>query len=128
MNTPRRHILRWQIAPQEYRGNMTIVDKYCNIHKNSDGFSPHELPKTPENPAYVPANEEPQIPLEEIKMTDMGKEFVKEAGESYNQDNNCHILNSLTEKDFKYTASANSLYDIWKTSYDNGRFHLFDGI
>ncbi|MBW0559245.1 hypothetical protein O181_098960 [Austropuccinia psidii MF-1] len=26
MKTPNRHILRWQIAIQEYRGNMTIVD------------------------------------------------------------------------------------------------------
>ncbi|MBW0554407.1 hypothetical protein O181_094122 [Austropuccinia psidii MF-1] len=33
MKTPNRHMLRWQIAIQEYRGNITIV------HKNSDGLS-----------------------------------------------------------------------------------------
>ncbi|MBW0585528.1 hypothetical protein O181_125243 [Austropuccinia psidii MF-1] len=37
--TPNRHMLRWQIAIQEYRGNMTIVHKAGNIHKNSDGLS-----------------------------------------------------------------------------------------
>ncbi|MBW0576819.1 hypothetical protein O181_116534 [Austropuccinia psidii MF-1] len=33
MKTPNRHMLRWQIAIQEYRGNMTIVHKAGNIHK-----------------------------------------------------------------------------------------------
>ncbi|MBW0583547.1 hypothetical protein O181_123262, partial [Austropuccinia psidii MF-1] len=31
MKTPNRHMLRWQIAIQEYRGNMTIVHKDGNI-------------------------------------------------------------------------------------------------
>ncbi|MBW0494102.1 hypothetical protein O181_033817 [Austropuccinia psidii MF-1] len=39
MKTPNRHMLIWQIAIQEYRGNMTIVHKDGNIHKNSDGLS-----------------------------------------------------------------------------------------
>ncbi|MBW0472257.1 hypothetical protein O181_011972 [Austropuccinia psidii MF-1] len=34
--TPNRHMVRWQIAIQEYRGNMTILHKAGNIHKNSD--------------------------------------------------------------------------------------------
>ncbi|MBW0550098.1 hypothetical protein O181_089813 [Austropuccinia psidii MF-1] len=34
MKTPNRHMLRWQIAIQEYSGNMTIAHKYGNIHKN----------------------------------------------------------------------------------------------
>ncbi|MBW0571001.1 hypothetical protein O181_110716 [Austropuccinia psidii MF-1] len=38
VKTPNRHMLRWQIAIQEYRGNMTIVDKSGNIHKNADGL------------------------------------------------------------------------------------------
>ncbi|MBW0588795.1 hypothetical protein O181_128510 [Austropuccinia psidii MF-1] len=36
MNTPNRNMLRWQIALQEYRGNMNIVHKDGNIHKNED--------------------------------------------------------------------------------------------
>ncbi|MBW0549117.1 hypothetical protein O181_088832, partial [Austropuccinia psidii MF-1] len=39
MKTPNSHMLRWQIAIQEYRGNMTIVHKDGNIHKNADGLS-----------------------------------------------------------------------------------------
>ncbi|MBW0516318.1 hypothetical protein O181_056033 [Austropuccinia psidii MF-1] len=36
MKTPNRHMLRWQIAIQEYRGNMTIVHKAGNIHNNAN--------------------------------------------------------------------------------------------
>ncbi|MBW0583092.1 hypothetical protein O181_122807 [Austropuccinia psidii MF-1] len=39
MKTPNRHMLRWKIAIQKYRGNMTIVHKDWNIHKNEDGLS-----------------------------------------------------------------------------------------
>ncbi|MBW0566632.1 hypothetical protein O181_106347 [Austropuccinia psidii MF-1] len=38
MRTPNRNMLRLQIAIQEYRGNMTIVHKSGNIHKNADGL------------------------------------------------------------------------------------------
>ncbi|MBW0534861.1 hypothetical protein O181_074576 [Austropuccinia psidii MF-1] len=63
MKTPNRHMLRWQIAIKEYRGNMTIVHKAGNIHKNSDGLIRWALPNSPDNPAYVPTNAEPQITI-----------------------------------------------------------------
>ncbi|MBW0581150.1 hypothetical protein O181_120865, partial [Austropuccinia psidii MF-1] len=128
MKTPNRHMLRWQIAIQEYRGNMTIVHKAGNIHKNADGLGRWALPNKPDSPAYVPTSAEPQIPIEGINITDVGTEFFEEVRESYKQDKNCHILTALLDKDCKDLALANSVDDIWKTSYDNGRFHLFDGI
>ncbi|MBW0494583.1 hypothetical protein O181_034298 [Austropuccinia psidii MF-1] len=39
MKTPKRHMFRWQITIQEYTGNMIIVHKAGNIHKNADGLS-----------------------------------------------------------------------------------------
>ncbi|MBW0498945.1 hypothetical protein O181_038660 [Austropuccinia psidii MF-1] len=72
IKTPNRHMLRWQIAIQEYRGNMTIVHKAGNIHKNSDSLSRWALPNTPDSPAYVPATAEPQISIEGINITDVG--------------------------------------------------------
>ncbi|MBW0581450.1 hypothetical protein O181_121165 [Austropuccinia psidii MF-1] len=39
MKTPNRHMLRWRIAIQENRGNMTIHHKPGSIYKNSDGLS-----------------------------------------------------------------------------------------
>ncbi|MBW0533207.1 hypothetical protein O181_072922 [Austropuccinia psidii MF-1] len=72
MKTPNRYMLRWQIAIQVSRGNMTILHKAGTIHNNSDGFSRWALPNTPDNPAYVPATSEPQIPIEVINITDVG--------------------------------------------------------
>ncbi|MBW0520919.1 hypothetical protein O181_060634 [Austropuccinia psidii MF-1] len=128
MKTPNRHMLRWKIAIQEYRSNMNIVHKAGNINKNADELSRWALPNKHDNPAYAPTNAGPQISIEGFNLTDVGTEFFEAVRESYRKDNNCHILTSLLEKYCKDTALANSLDDIWKTSYDNGRLHLFDGI
>ncbi|MBW0534558.1 hypothetical protein O181_074273 [Austropuccinia psidii MF-1] len=121
-------MLRWQIAIQEYRGNMTIVHKEGKIHKNADGISRWELSNTPDNTSYLTLEAEPQIPIEGINITDIGTEVFKEVRESYNQDKNSHIFNSLLDKDCKYTSLVNSLNEVWKSSHSEGRFHLFDGI
>ncbi|MBW0569013.1 hypothetical protein O181_108728 [Austropuccinia psidii MF-1] len=117
MKTANRHMSRWQIAIQEYRGNMTMRHKSGNIHKNSDGLSRWALPNTPENPACVATGAEPQIPIEGINITDFGTEFFEEVRESYKLDKNGHILTSLLDKDCKDAVLDNSLEDIWKTSY-----------
>ncbi|MBW0588777.1 hypothetical protein O181_128492 [Austropuccinia psidii MF-1] len=120
-------MLRWQIALQEYRGNMTIVHKSGNIHNNADGLSRCALANIPDNPAYAPLEAEPQIPIDGINITDIGTEFF-EVRESYKKDKNCHILTSLLYKDCKDQSLVNALDEVWKISYSEGRFHLFDGI
>ncbi|MBW0494719.1 hypothetical protein O181_034434 [Austropuccinia psidii MF-1] len=107
---------------------MTIVHKAGKIDNNSDGLSRGELANTPDNPAYVPLEAESQIPIEGIKITDIGTEFFEEFRESYKQDKNCHVLTSLLDKDWKDTSLVTSLDEVWKNSYSEGRFHLFDGI
>ncbi|MBW0574881.1 hypothetical protein O181_114596 [Austropuccinia psidii MF-1] len=107
---------------------MTIVHKAVNIHKNAAGLSRWALPNTPQNPAYVPTGAEPKFPIEGINITDVGTNSFEEVRDSYKVDKNCHILTSLLDKDFKDAALANSLDVIWKASYDNARFNLFDGI
>ncbi|MBW0558780.1 hypothetical protein O181_098495 [Austropuccinia psidii MF-1] len=107
---------------------MTIVYKAGNIHKNADRLSRWELSNTPENPAYVPLEAEPQIQIEGININDIGTEFLEEVRESYKQDKNCHILTSLLDKYCKDTSLANALDEVWKNSYSEGRFHLFNGI
>ncbi|MBW0531269.1 hypothetical protein O181_070984 [Austropuccinia psidii MF-1] len=98
IKAPNRHMLRWKNAIQEYRGNMTIVHKSGNIHKNSEGLSIWALTNSPENPAYVPTSAEPQIKIEGIDIIDVGTEFSKEVRESYKQDTDCHIITSLLDK------------------------------
>ncbi|MBW0529839.1 hypothetical protein O181_069554 [Austropuccinia psidii MF-1] len=121
-------MLRWAIALQEYRGNMTIVHKSGNIHKNADEISRWELANTPDSPAYVPLEGEPQIPISGINITDIGTEFFEEFRESHKKDKSFHILTSLYNKECKDASLFNALDEVWKNSYSEGRFHLFDGI
>ncbi|MBW0563852.1 hypothetical protein O181_103567 [Austropuccinia psidii MF-1] len=128
MKTPKRQMLRCQIAIQEYRSNMTIVHKDGNIHRNADGLSRWPLPNDIDNPFYVPEEASPQIPIEGISVTDLNTTFFEEVRNSYTQDKNCSILYQLLNKDCKYNRMIHSLDEVWKESYDEGRFHLLDGI
>ncbi|MBW0546257.1 hypothetical protein O181_085972 [Austropuccinia psidii MF-1] len=85
MKTPNRHMLRWQISIQEHGGNMTVVHKSGNIHKNADGLSRWALANTPESPAGVPQEEHH---IEGICVTDIGTEFLNQVKESYKIDKN----------------------------------------
>ncbi|MBW0573109.1 hypothetical protein O181_112824 [Austropuccinia psidii MF-1] len=52
MRTTNRHMLRWKIAIQEYRGNMTIICKEGKSHTNADGLRRWPLDNVRSNPAY----------------------------------------------------------------------------
>ncbi|MBW0497156.1 hypothetical protein O181_036871 [Austropuccinia psidii MF-1] len=84
-------MLRWQIAIQEYRGNITIVHKDWNINKNADGLSRGPLPNDIDDPAYVQEEASPQIPIEGISVTELNSTFFEEVQNSYTEDKNCSI-------------------------------------
>ncbi|MBW0520997.1 hypothetical protein O181_060712 [Austropuccinia psidii MF-1] len=128
MKAPNRHMLRWQIAIQEYRGNMTIVHKDGNIHKNADGLRRWPLPKSIDNTVNVPEEAFPQVPIEGISVTDLNTTFFEELRNSYTQHKNCGILCQLLTKDCKENSLIHDLDEIWKKLYDEGTFHLLDGI
>ncbi|MBW0529893.1 hypothetical protein O181_069608 [Austropuccinia psidii MF-1] len=110
-------MLRWKIAIQQYRGNMTIVHKDVNIHKNSDVLSRWPLPNDIDNPAYVPEEASPQIPVEGISVTDLNTTLFEEVRNSYTQDKNCRILYQLLNKDCKDNSPIHSLDKVWKKSH-----------
>ncbi|MBW0573761.1 hypothetical protein O181_113476 [Austropuccinia psidii MF-1] len=107
---------------------MTIVHKDGNIHRNADGLSRWPLPNNIDNPAYVPGEASPQIPIEGISVTDLKTTFFEEVRNSYTQDTNCSILCQLLKRDCKDNSLIHALDEVWKKSYDGGRFHLLDGI
>ncbi|MBW0576231.1 hypothetical protein O181_115946 [Austropuccinia psidii MF-1] len=128
MKTPNRHMLRWKIAIKEYRRNMNIVHKYGNIHKNADGLIRWPLPNNIDNPAYVPEEASSQIPIEGISFTDLNTTFFEEVRNSYTPEKNYSILCQLLNKDCKDNSLIHALDEVWKKFYDEGRFHLLDGI
>ncbi|MBW0490593.1 hypothetical protein O181_030308 [Austropuccinia psidii MF-1] len=52
MKTTNRHMLRWQIAIQEYRGSMSIIYKDGKSHTKADGLRRWPLDNVKSNPAY----------------------------------------------------------------------------
>ncbi|MBW0485177.1 hypothetical protein O181_024892 [Austropuccinia psidii MF-1] len=73
MKTTNRHMLRWQIAIQEYRGNRAIIYKEGKSHTNADGLSRWSLDNVKSNPAYEP-EVEAKIPIHFIQI-DRKKNF-----------------------------------------------------
>ncbi|MBW0586089.1 hypothetical protein O181_125804 [Austropuccinia psidii MF-1] len=120
-------MLRWQIAIQEYKGNMTILHKDGNTHKSADGLSRWLLPNDIYNPAYVPEEASPQTLIEGISVTDLNTTFFGEERNSYTQDRNFSSLSKLITKYCKDYSLIHALDEIWKKSYDEGRFHLLNG-
>ncbi|MBW0532391.1 hypothetical protein O181_072106 [Austropuccinia psidii MF-1] len=106
MNTPNRHMLRWQIAIKEYRGNMTIIHKDGNIDKNLDGLSRWPLQNDIDNPAYVPEEASPKIPIEGISFTDLNNTFFEEVR------NSCSILCQLLTEECKDNSLIHALHEI----------------
>ncbi|MBW0490818.1 hypothetical protein O181_030533 [Austropuccinia psidii MF-1] len=105
-------MLRWQIAIQEYRGNMTIAHKDGNIHKNADGLSSWPLPNNIDHPAYVPEEASPYISIEGISVTDLNTTFFEEVRDSYPQDKNCNILCQLLTKYCKHNSLIPALDEV----------------
>ncbi|CAH7670055.1 hypothetical protein PPACK8108_LOCUS4728 [Phakopsora pachyrhizi] len=91
------HMLRWQIAIQEYRGNMKIVHKEGSLHKNADGLSRWLLPNEPENPA-LNADEQAEIPIISMYVTDLEEEFLTKFREGHKTDKNTQIILNALEK------------------------------
>ncbi|MBW0464929.1 hypothetical protein O181_004644 [Austropuccinia psidii MF-1] len=54
MKTTNRHMLRWQIAIQDYRVKVTIIYKEGKSHTNADGLSRWPLDNVKSNSAYDP--------------------------------------------------------------------------
>ncbi|MBW0565669.1 hypothetical protein O181_105384 [Austropuccinia psidii MF-1] len=107
---------------------MTIVHKDGNIRKNPDGLRRWPLPNNVDNPAYVPVEASPQIPIEGFSATELDTTFFEGGKNSYTQDKNCSILFQLPTKDCKEDPLIHALDEIRRKSYDEGTFHLLDGI
>ncbi|MBW0486868.1 hypothetical protein O181_026583 [Austropuccinia psidii MF-1] len=66
-------MLRWEIAIQEYRGNMTIIYKEGKSHTNAHGLSRWPLDNVKSNSSYDP-EVEAKIPIHFIEI-DRKKNF-----------------------------------------------------
>ncbi|MBW0482532.1 hypothetical protein O181_022247 [Austropuccinia psidii MF-1] len=74
MKTTNRHILRWQIAIQDYRGNMTTIYTEGKSHTNAYGLRRWPLDNVKSNPSYDP-EVAAKIPIHFMEI-DRKKNFI----------------------------------------------------
>ena len=128
MRTPNRHMFRWQLAIQEYRGRMTISHRAGSMNQNADILSRCPLPNDSSNPAAVP--EEDHVEILGLHMIDLESEFYDLIRESYVKDENLvkitKILSHLDAVDTETLIS--SLDEDYKKLVRDGCFILEDDL
>jgi transposase InsO family protein len=127
MQTPNRHMLRWQIAIQQYRGHMTIVHKAGKKHSNADGLSRWALPNTPDNPAWDPEDED-IFPILGIHVCDLDEAYYTIIKDSYQSNPEfVKLIDILSNENSSHELIA-SLPPWLSKPYSSGKFSLLDGI
>ncbi|MBW0551294.1 hypothetical protein O181_091009 [Austropuccinia psidii MF-1] len=66
--------------------------------------------------------------MEGVCVTDIGTKSFNQVKEGYKMNKSFHILCQLSIKDCKDPSLSSKLDELWKKAYDEGRFHLLDGI
>ena len=79
--TPSRHMLRWQLAIQEFRGRIQIHHRSGNKQLNAEYLSRFPLPNDELNPAAELKNETKEV--FGIHLVDMPDEYYHQIKESY---------------------------------------------
>ena len=90
MKTPNRHMFRWQLAIQEYRGRMTITHRPGRNHQNADLLSRFPLPNDASNPGGV--DDVDIIEIFGLHVVDLASEFYKQITDSYQKCKNLRTL------------------------------------
>jgi transposase InsO family protein len=135
MKTPNRHMLRWQLYIQHYRGQMTIVHRSGASHTNVDGLSRAALPNDSLNPAAdlheddIPEVHSLEADFHAIAVSSLSEEIFDSIRAGYSDDD--HLLriynalkaSSVSKSDIQGTLSA-ELAPLW----DSGRFFLTDDL
>jgi hypothetical protein len=129
MKTLSRHMMRWQIAIQEWRGSMTIVHRVGFVHQNADGLSRWALPNDANNPAADLSDTIHKVPVVGILVSSLLLEFWEGVGKSYSTDSNATCLVSiLKSKELSRPDLVEALAEPWKLSFLAGHFVLLDGL
>ena len=76
-------MLRWQMALQQYRGEMTIIHKAGKNHGNADAFSRFHLNNDLDNPARM---DEKDVEILGIHILDLHSDFLKVLRDHYEKD------------------------------------------
>ncbi|GEM09729.1 retrotransposon polyprotein [Rhodotorula toruloides] len=128
MQSPSRHMLRWQLAVQEYRNFMTIRYRAGKANGAADGLSRCPLPNDESNPA-ADLSTEPDLRVQALSFAMLDDSFFDAIRVSYESDKDFHKIHlALREHDKDHKALLSTLSPKLKADFEAGRFLLLDGL
>ncbi|MBW0578284.1 hypothetical protein O181_117999 [Austropuccinia psidii MF-1] len=125
METTNRHMLRWQIAIQEYRGNMTII--YKEDRRRSFRFCEW----APESGTLDSGNTDSEgieTPILGISSSELHNKFFSAVQKSYAKHKQCSILLQLLQQKYRSPELEAQLEEPWLRAYKDNKFFLIDGL
>ncbi|GEM07822.1 retrotransposon polyprotein [Rhodotorula toruloides] len=128
MQSPSRHMLRWQLAVQEHRNHLTIRHRAGKANGAADGLSRCPLPNDESNPA-ADLSTEPDLRVQALSFAMLDDSFFEAIRRSYTDDKDfskIHLALREFEKDHK--ALIASLPSKLKADFEAGRFLLLDEL
>jgi transposase InsO family protein len=150
MKTPNRHMLRWQLAIQEFRGQMTIVHRPGKSNVVADALSRAPLPNVPSNPAadlddslppQVMALDLPDFRsaasyaplytpvLHALSITSLNEELSRTISAGYESDTDFfRVVEALRAPSISSTEAAGGLPKAIASDLTNGRFFIMDSL
>ncbi|MBW0539396.1 hypothetical protein O181_079111 [Austropuccinia psidii MF-1] len=122
MKTTNRHLLQWQIAIQEYRGNMTVI--YKEDRKKNFRFSEW----APESGTLDSGNtdsKETETPILGISSSELHNEFLSAVLKSYAKNKQCGTLMQLLQQKYRSPELESQLEEPWLRVYKDNKFFLW---
>ncbi|MBW0473082.1 hypothetical protein O181_012797 [Austropuccinia psidii MF-1] len=125
MKTTNQHMLRWQIAIQEYRGNMAIIHK--EDRKKNFRFSEWE-PGSGTLDSGNTDSEGKETPILAISSSELHNTFFSAVLKSYAKHKQYGILLQLLQQTYRSPELESQLEEPWLRTYKDNKFFLIDGL
>ncbi|MBW0583203.1 hypothetical protein O181_122918, partial [Austropuccinia psidii MF-1] len=135
MKTTNRHMLRWQIAIQEYRGNMIIIYREAKIPihfikiDEKKNFRISEW--APESGTFDSENTDSdgtETPILGRSSSELHNAFLSAVLKSYAKHKQCGILIQLLQQKYRSPELESQLEEPWLRDYKDSKFFLVDGL
>ncbi|MBW0542271.1 hypothetical protein O181_081986 [Austropuccinia psidii MF-1] len=125
MKTTNRHMLRWQIAIQEYRGSMTII--YKEDRRRNFRFS-EWAPGSGTLNSVNTDSEGTETPILRISSSELHNEFFSAVLKSYAKHKQCGRLLQLLQQKYTSLELESQLEEPWLRAYKDNKLFLIDGL
>ncbi|MBW0563380.1 hypothetical protein O181_103095 [Austropuccinia psidii MF-1] len=135
IKTTNRHMLRWQIAIQEYRGNMNIIYKEAKVPIHFMGIDRRKnfrfsewAPEIGTPDSGNTDSEGTETPILGISSSELHNEFFSAALNSYAKHKQCGILLQLLQQKYRSPELESQQDEPWLRAYKDNKFLLIDGL